>query len=44
MDYKINIHAHTIFSDGYNTPYVMALKAKELGFSALVITSYSQYA
>lgn len=38
--YKINLHAHTIFSDGINTPLGMALKAKELGFSALVITDH----
>jgi len=38
--YKINLHAHTIFSDGDNTPLGMALKAKELGFSALVITDH----
>lgn len=38
--YKINLHAHTIFSDGSNTPYVMALKAKELGFTSLVITDH----
>ena len=41
MKYKINIHAHTIFSDGLNTPFVMAQKAKELGFTALVITDHS---
>jgi len=40
MEYKINIHSHTIFSDGLNSPYVMALKAKELGFTALVITDH----
>ena len=40
MSYKINLHAHTIFSDGANTPYTMALKAKELGFTALVITDH----
>ena len=40
MKYKINIHAHSIFSDGFNSPYVMALKAKELGFTALVITDH----
>ena len=40
MKYKINIHSHTIFSDGMNSPYVMALKAKELGFTALVITDH----
>ena len=40
MVYKINIHAHTIFSDGVNTPYVMALEAKRLGFTSLVITDH----
>lgn len=40
MKYKINIHAHSIFSDGLNSPYVMALKAKELGFTALVLTDH----
>ncbi len=38
--YKINLHCHTIFSDGFNCPYVMALKARELGFSTLVITDH----
>jgi predicted metal-dependent phosphoesterase TrpH len=38
--YKINIHAHTIFSDGLNTPYHMAMEAKRLGFTALVITDH----
>jgi len=38
--YKINIHAHSIFSDGCNTPYVMALKARELGFTALILTDH----
>lgn len=37
---KINIHAHSLFSDGLNSPYKMALKAKELGFSALVLTDH----
>ena len=40
MKYKINIHAHSIFSDGTNSPYTMALKAKELGFTSLVITDH----
>jgi predicted metal-dependent phosphoesterase TrpH len=40
MKYKINIHAHTIFSDGVSSPYVMALRAKELGFTALVVTDH----
>lgn len=38
--YKINLHAHTIFSDGLNTPYTMALKANEIGLSALCITDH----
>jgi predicted metal-dependent phosphoesterase TrpH len=38
--FKINIHAHSIFSDGQNTPYRMALEAKRLGFTALVITDH----
>ena len=40
MTYKINIHSHTIFSDGINTPYKMAMKAKKLGFTSLVITDH----
>ena len=39
-EYRINIHAHSYFSDGANSPYHMALKAKELGFTALVITDH----
>jgi hypothetical protein len=38
--YKINLHAHTIFSDGSNSPYVMAVEAKRLGLSALAITDH----
>lgn len=38
--YKINIHAHSYFSDGLNSPYKMALEAKQIGFSALVITDH----
>lgn len=38
--YKINIHAHSIFSDGINSPLAMAIEAKNLGFSALVITDH----
>jgi predicted metal-dependent phosphoesterase TrpH len=37
---KINIHSHSLFSDGLNSPYKMALKAKELDFSALVLTDH----
>ena len=40
MEYKINIHAHTMFSDGNNTPLAMAMKAKELEFTSLVITDH----
>lgn len=40
MEHKINIHAHSVFSDGSNSPYVMALEAKRLGFSALVLTDH----
>lgn len=38
--YKINIHAHTYFSDGSNSPYTMAVEAKRLGFCALVVTDH----
>jgi predicted metal-dependent phosphoesterase TrpH len=38
--YKINIHAHTFFSDGVNSPLGMALEANRLGFTALVITDH----
>lgn len=40
VNFKINIHAHSIFSDGRNSPYHMAMKAKELGFCCLVITDH----
>lgn len=40
MSYKINIHAHSIFSDGISSPYKMAVKVKELGFTSLVITDH----
>jgi predicted metal-dependent phosphoesterase TrpH len=38
--YKINIHAHTLFSDGANSPLGMAIEANRLGFTALVITDH----
>lgn len=38
--YKINIHAHSFFSDGQNSPYIMAKTAQSLGFSALVLTDH----
>lgn len=40
MKYKINIHAHSIFSDGINSPLSMAIEAKKLDFTALVITDH----
>ncbi len=40
MEYKINIHAHTFFSDGSNSPIEMAREAKRLGFTALVVTDH----
>ena len=40
LPYKINIHSHTFFSDGNNSPLAMALEAKELDFTALVITDH----
>jgi len=38
--YNINLHAHTIFSDGSNTPLGMAIEAKKLDFSCLVVTDH----
>ena len=38
--YAINIHAHTIFSDGFNTPLGLAYEANNLGLTALVITDH----
>lgn len=40
MKYKINIHAHSIFSNGINSPLSMAIEAKKLDFTALVITDH----
>ncbi len=38
--YKINIHAHSFFSDGSNSPIEMARECKRLGFTALVLTDH----
>ena len=38
--YRINIHSHTVFSDGANGPLMMALAAKKAGMTALVITDH----
>jgi len=38
--YKINLHAHTFFSDGANSPYTMALEAKRLGLCCLILTDH----
>ena len=40
MKYKLNIHAHSKFSDGSGSPYAMAKEAKRLGFTALVLTDH----
>ena len=37
---KINLHAHTIYSDGHNSIKEMALKAQECGHVALVLTDH----
>lgn len=39
-----NIHTHTTFSDGKNTPEEMIRKAVELGFSAIGISDHSETA
>lgn len=39
-----NIHTHTTFSDGKNTPEEMILKAIELGFSSIGISDHSETA
>lgn len=38
--YKVNLHAHTVFSDGANSPLVMALAAKKAGLESLIITDH----
>ena len=38
--YKINIHSHSVFSDGSNSPIEMARECKRLGFSAYVVTDH----
>ncbi len=38
--FKINLHCHTHFSDGCNSPFVMAQQAKELGFCCFVMTDH----
>ena len=43
MTYSINLHAHTFFSDGANSPLAMAMEANNLGHSALVITDHYYY-
>lgn len=39
-NYLINLHAHTYFSDGHNSPLAMAIAAKHIGFTSLVITDH----
>lgn len=43
MTYSINLHAHTFFSDGANSPLAMAMEANNLGHSALAITDHYYY-
>lgn len=43
MQYS-NIHTHTTFSDGKNTPEEMVLKAIELGFFSIGISDHSETA
>jgi predicted metal-dependent phosphoesterase TrpH len=38
--YKINLHAHSTFSDGHHHPVTMARTAKALEFTALVLTDH----
>jgi hypothetical protein len=40
LSFKINLHAHSTFSDGHNHPLTMARTAKVLGFSALVLSDH----
>lgn len=40
MSYKINLHAHSRYSDGTNSIREMALQCQALGFSACVITDH----
>lgn len=45
MKYKLNLHAHTKYSDGKNTIKEMAAEYKKLGFSCAVISDhyYGEY-
>ena len=38
---KSNLHTHTVFCDGNNTPEEMVIKAIELGFSSLGFSAHS---
>jgi len=38
--YKINLHAHSVYSDGVGTVLDMALVCRSLGFTACVITDH----
>jgi len=40
MTVVIDLHAHTLFSDGALTPEALVLRAKELGLSMLAITDH----
>lgn len=41
-DIKGDLHMHTKYSDGNNTPYELALAAKKLGYKYICITDHSK--
>ncbi len=41
-DIRGDLHMHTIYSDGANTVYEMALRAKNLGYEYIAIADHSQ--
>ena len=40
MIYKLNLHAHTRYSDGYNSLYEMVFAYKHMGYQCAVITDH----
>ena len=43
MKFKVNLHTHTTFSDGKNTPTEMVEAYKELGYGAVAITDHDVF-
>lgn len=43
MQFKVNLHTHTTFSDGKNTPKEMVEAYKELGYGAVAITDHDVF-